>query len=182
VKLRALIVLISLGLSACGEDPFLFRWQEDPMEDVLYSLDREELNRPSGFDMMGSRAIVVESAQSQGRWDFALDRVDGDLYLLPPKVLGVINRAGIVEIPGVRYEDVQEAPSDTLRYVVDAPVRLRMGSIYVVRTHEQTGAFGQRCFFYGRVEPLSLDSQNGVMRFKHDTSPDCNNRSLIPPK
>ncbi len=179
----ALLLVIALLpiLSACGEDPFLFRWDLDPLEDELFALDREELNRPAGFNMLEARRIVVESAQSQGAWDFAVERISGKLHLLPPAVLGIPNGAAIIEIPGVRYEDVTEAPSDTTRYVKDAPVPINPGSIYLIRTHEQTGSLGQRCFFYGRVEPLEVDVVRGVFRFKHDTSPDCNNRNLIPP-
>lgn len=168
-------------LSACGDGPFLFRWEENPLEAVLFSLDREEFNRPAGFNMLEGRTIIVESAQATGAWDFALDRQDGQLFLLAPRLLGIPNRAGIVEIPNARFEDVREAPSDTARYVRDRPVRVNPGSIYVVRTHEQVGAFGMICVFYGKFEPLEINAADGVLRFLHDTSPDCNNRSLVPP-
>lgn len=177
-----LALLVMPVLSACGEDPFLFRWEEDPLEAVLYSLDREEFNRPAGFNMLEGRAIIVESAQSSGAWDFALDRQGGQLFLLSPRLLGLQSRAGIAEIPNTRYEDVREAPSDTAQYVRDRPIRVNPGSIYVVRTHEQLGSFGMVCVYYGKVEPLEINGATGVLRFKHDTSPDCNNRSLVPPR
>ncbi len=177
------LVVVALPiLTACGEDPFLLRWEEDPREATLYSLDREELNRPSGFNMLEGRTIIVEAAHSTGRWDFAVDRIDGVLHFLPPSTLGLRNRAGIAEIPNARYEDVREAPSDTARYVQDRPVRVNPNSIYVIRTHEQAGTFGIVCVYYGRLEPLDINSADGVLRFKHDTSPDCNNRSLVPPQ
>ena len=184
VAIRRLIpalVLLAMATVACGDDPFLVRWTEDPRERVIYSLDRDERNRPSAFEMLQGRQVVLESPEAIGRWDFALDRQAGELVLLPPRALGVTSDAGIAPIPGVRYEDVREAPRDTAAYVMRTPVPLEMGTIYVIRTHQQPGPFGQQCSYYGKVEPLEIDSATGVFRFLFDTSPDCNNRSLVPP-
>jgi len=77
---------------------------------------------------------------------------------------------------------MRRAPSDTLLYVTDKPVPVELGTIYVVRTHEQIGSYGRICVYYGKLEPLEIDLQAGVLRFLQDTSPVCNNRSLLPPR
>lgn len=179
----ALFVLMPMVAMTWGCDttPFELPWEENPFEATLYSLDRAELNRPSAYDMARRARIIIEGLAAEGRWDFAVDRMGGQMVLLPPRALGVISRAAIVPIPGVEYDDVREAPSDTLAYIRDEAVPVDMGTIYVVRTHEQVGQFGQRCVFYGRIEILEIDVEDGILRFRSDTSPDCNNRKLVPP-
>ncbi|TVP72269.1 MAG: hypothetical protein EA352_12755 [Gemmatimonadales bacterium] len=177
-----LVLGLVLLLAACQDDPFQFNWEENPREAVLFSLDRPEQNRATGFEMLDGRSVVIEAPDAAGRWDFAVDRIDGHLYLVPPAALGVVSRAGIVPIEGVGFDDVREAPGDTLLYLVDEPVRASEGNVYVVRTREQTGQFGQRCRFYGKLEPLDVDVELGRIEFRFDTSPDCNNRSLVPPR
>lgn len=174
------LVLASV-LAGCGEDPFQFQWEENPREATLYALDREELNRPSAFNMAERARVIVEGGQTQGRWDFAVDRQDGEMVFLPPSVLGVTSRAAIVPVPDMSYDEVVEAPADTTAYVMEEPVPIEVETIYVIRTFQQPNQFGQSCHFYGKVEPLEVDPEAGVLVFRHDVSPDCNNRRLVPP-
>lgn len=174
----ALLVLAS----ACDDDPFLVRWEISPEETVLYSLDRGVVNEPSAFDLLAEAAVVVEDPRVDGDWDFAVDREGSRVVLLPPEVLGITDSGvGIAPMPGMTFEEVTRAPSDTLLYVVDAPVAVDLETVYVIRTHEQAGSFGRTCVYYGKVQALEIDVGAGVIRILHDTSPDCNNRSLIPP-
>ncbi len=182
MSLRFVLTVTALaGAAACGEDPFLVFWQENPQEATIYSLDRDELYRPSAFDMSGRLPVVVENPLTSRQWDFALDRVDGELVLVLPRTLGITSGAGIAPIEGVEFEDVREAPEDTLLYSTVEPLSIRLGTIYVVRTRQQSGSFGSVCQHYGKMEPLEVNEEAGVLRFLHDTSPDCNNRSLVPP-
>jgi hypothetical protein len=174
-------LLLALLVAGCGDDPFDLRWEENPQESLLFSLDRDELNRPSAFSMAERRAVVVESSGAEGRWDFAVDRRDGALVLIPPRALGVTSRAGIVAIPDAQWDEVREAPRDTLVYETEAPVTAELGTIYVIRTHEQPDLFGRRCTFFGKLEAVELNAEEGTFRFIHDTSPQCNNRRLVPP-
>lgn len=177
-----LVGLLGLApLAGCNEDPFRIHWTENPQEQVLYALDREELNQFNGFDMIGRLRVVIEDPQTEGAWDFAVDRQGGGMVFLPPTLLGLESRAGIASIPDSEYDDVVVAPSDTLAYVSDEPVPIALGTVYVVRTRLASGGFGRVCHFFGRVEPLEIDPVAGVVRFVQDTSPDCNNRSLVPP-
>jgi len=170
------------ALSGCGDDPFLLRWQSNPREAQLFSLDRGELNRPQAFDMLQGRSVIIQSASEDGRWDFAVDRQGDEMVFLPPRVLGISSQAGLVAYPGATFESLTEAPADTAAYRTGEPVPIREGTVYIVRTHQQIGSFGVRCFYYGKVEPLEVNREEGWLRFRFDTSPDCNNRSLIPPR
>ena len=171
----------ALVLTGCGEDPFLFRWTENPREALIYSLDRPERNRPSAFEMLSGERVVLESVTTAGRWDFALAFQGGELVLLPPRALGVPSGAGIVPFANTRFDELRTAPSDTLLYVTDAPVPVRLGTLYVVRTRDQVGFYGERCRYYGKVQPLEIDLEQRTLLFRFDTSPDCNNPSLVPP-
>jgi hypothetical protein len=180
VKALCAVLPALVLLAGCRDDPFEIPWEENPFETTIYALDRPELNRPSGFDMSRRARVIIEGPEAGGRWDFAVDRQDGGMVLLPPRVLGVTSRAAIAPIPGVSYDDVREAPRDTLAYISREPVPLQHGTIYVIRTHQQADAFGRQCVFYGRVEPVEMDVETGTFRFRSDTSPECNNRRLVP--
>ena len=80
------------------------------------------------------------------------------------------------------FEEVLRAPSDTTLYVGDQAVPVELGHVYVVRTRQQAGIYGQRCVYYGKFEPLEQDPEAGTMSFVFDVSPVCNSRKLYPPK
>ena len=172
--------VLLFGAVACGDDPFRINWEGNPVEATLFSLDRDELNRPSGFNMLERRTVIIESAAAEGRWDFLLDREEGNLLLVPAAAMGVDSRAGIVAVPGAAWDDVTEAPADSLVYITEEPVQAELGTIYIIRTHMQFDLFGRQCRFYGKVEPVELDGEAGILRFLHDTNPSCNDRRLVP--
>ncbi|MSR22898.1 MAG: hypothetical protein EXR92_05045 [Gemmatimonadetes bacterium] len=183
MQIRLAIVLVAIAVVvACEEDPFLVRWVENPRQAQIYALDRGELSRPTAFHMLGRTAVVIEDPTTNGEWDFALDRQAGGLVLLLPRALGVTTRAAIAALPATEFEAVREAPADTLLYSTRDPVPLKLGTVYVVRTHQQPDAYGQLCSYYGKVKPLELDVVVGSFTFLYDISPVCNNRSLVPPK
>ena len=180
-RVAALGAAILTALSGCGDDPFAFDWVDTPDTVVLYSLARPELNLVSGWDFFRGTAISVEAPASTGTWDVALDTRNGELVLLPPGALGVESRASIAPLTGILFEDVREAPSDSTAYISQAPVPMAIGTTYVVRTHQGVGAFGTRCVYYARLEPLELDVAGGTMTFREVTNPVCNDRDLVPP-
>lgn len=178
--LLALLVPLVV-LSGCEGDSFEVPWALRPEESTLYSLDRAELNRPSAFDLYERVGVVLEDPFVEGRWDFAVERQGGVLHLIPPGYLGETSGAGIVPMPGMTYDQLIEAPADTALYRTQEPVALAVGDVFVIRSHRQLNEFGFLCSFYGRIEALEVDHSEGVFVFKHDRSPDCNNRQLIPP-
>lgn len=168
------------GVGACGDDPFLIRWEENPDTVLLYSLDRPELNLLSGFNFQARLGVTVEDATATGTWDLAVDTRNGQIVFLPPLALGIESRAGIAPLPN-RDFDLREAPEDTAKYVTDQPVPVELGTLYVVRTNQRQGSFGTRCQYYYKVWPLAVDPQGGTVTFMYDGSPVCNDLKLIPP-
>jgi len=170
-----------MGLAGCGDDPFAFRWSGVPDTVVLYSLARPELNLSSGFDFFTSSSVRVEAATSSGNWDVALDTRAGGLVFLPPGALGVDSRARIATLDGQSFDDVIEAPTDTAAYERFDAVPIRLGVTYIVQTGQNIGAFGTRCVYYAKVEPLVIDVPGGALTFRDITNPVCNDPKLIPP-
>lgn len=177
----ALAAGLALGGTACGDDPFQINWEEAPDTVLIYSLARPELNLASGFSLISGQLVRVEAADATGSWDLALDTRGGELVLLPPGVLNVESEAGIAPMPGMTYDEVVQAPSDSASYFTHEPVPVTLGTIYVVRTSEGIGAFGRRCVYFGKMKPLEMDVEGGTMTFMFDRSPVCNDRRLIPP-
>ena len=175
-------VLVLLAATACSDDPFEIRWDLQADTVLLYSLARPEMNMDSGFNFRPGTLgpVRIEAATATGTWDIALDTRGGELVLLPPSALGVSSAARLAAIPGKRREEVVEAPADTTVYSVDQPVPVRSGTVYVIRTDRAPGAFGSRCFYYARFEPIQIDVENGNLTFVYDASPVCNSRRLIP--
>lgn len=166
---------------ACDDDLFRIRWEEDPDTAFLYSLARPELNLLSGFDFISRLPVKIESPNATGKWDMVLDTQGGDLVFLTPEAVGIGgSRAGIATMEGMDFAEVRRAPADTARYVVDAPVPVEVGTVYVVRTRQQAGLYGQRCVYYGKFEPLEKDAVSGTLSFVFDVSPVCNSRKLFP--
>jgi hypothetical protein len=64
--------------------------------------------------------------------------------------------------------------------VGDRGLPIHLGSSYAFRTRQEAGAWGQRCVFYGKLEPLEVDAEAGRVTFVFDVSPECNKRKLIP--
>lgn len=179
----ALLTALAVGVvaTACGSDPFAIRWTLSPDSVLLYSLARPEFNLVSGFNFRSRVPVTVEDATSTGTWDMAVDTRDGRIVMLPPGALGIESRAGIAELPGMTFDEVVEAPKDTVAYSSVDPVPVRMGSIYVVRTNQSIGGFGTRCVYYHKLQPLAIDAAGGTFKFKFDGSPVCNDFRLLPP-
>ncbi|NJD19554.1 MAG: hypothetical protein FIA95_09785 [Gemmatimonadetes bacterium] len=180
--LAALLVAGAGGAAACGDDPFAIDWVESPDTVLLYALMRPELNLPSGFDFYNRVGVVIESANATGAWDMAVDSRGGKIVLLPPGALGVSSKAQVAPLRGRTFADVTEAPADTALYVSRLAVPVEMGTVYVWRSRQNYGYYGTSCVYYSKMEAVEMDPAAGTLSFVFDSSPVCNDRSLIPPK
>jgi hypothetical protein len=179
-RLGAVAALVAT-LAACDEDPFVFRWDATPDTVRLYSLARPEPNLVSGFGFFERALLLVEQPDATGLWDVALDTENGQLVLKPPGALGISARAAIATLGAVPFDEVDEAPGDTLLYEVDDPVVMTTGTVYAIRTNRRPGSFGSTCVYYGKLEPLVVNVAGGELDFVYVRSQVCNNRSLVPP-
>lgn len=171
------------GLGACDDDPFgLNDWTLSPDTALLFSLARPELNLPSAFNLNTRQRIRVESAGSTGTWDFLVNTVDGGMVLVTPTAVGLDTRAAIAPIDGETFESIRVAPADTAAYIRAEPVPMELGRLYVIRTNQQSGQFGQACTYFGKLEPLAIDVVGGTFEFRYDSNPICNSRDLVPPE
>jgi len=166
--------------ASCGGDPFNIPWTAAPDTVLLYSMARPELNLPSAFNFNRRTTVRVEAPGSTGNWDLALDTRKGKLVFLPPRALGVDSRARIASFPGMRFDELLEAPSDTTVYTSTEPVPVELNTVYVVRTGRSPGAFGRSCVYSAKLEPLDIDVEGGTLTFVFDSNPVCNSLALVP--
>ena len=178
--LAAAVALSTLGLGACGEDPFQVRWSADVDTVTLFSLARPDLGLGSAFNFDQRRILVVETPGSTGEWDIAVDDDGARMSLVPPAALGIDSRAGIAPLPGLTFDEVTEAPADSAAYVVDERVPVEIGTVYAVRTSEARGFFGELCVYYAKMVPTVANLEDRTLEFFFDASPVCNGRSLVP--
>lgn len=176
-----LVAGLLAGALACGGNPFGFAWIALAERVQLFALSRPELNVPSGYNFFQGTTVRVESPGSSGTWDVAVDTRDGELVLVPPGALGIDSRARITTVEGLGLREVLEAPSDTTVFIADRPVPLRMGVIYVVRTGRSAGSFGAGCVYFAKLEPITIDVEEGIFVFDEITNPVCNDPRLVPP-
>ncbi len=175
------VLLLLVVASACDDDPFALTWDNRTDTATVYSMARPETHLPSGFNFVARRVVLIDAPTTAGRWDWTLDTQEGELVLLPPRAIGLVSTAGIIPLPGEVFDEVAEAPQDSTRYVRDLPVPVEMGTVYVVRTHQETNSFGQRCIYYGKMEPIRQNLEEGILEFIFDANPICNERALIAP-
>jgi hypothetical protein len=141
-----------MGLTACGDDPFSFRWDDAPDTVLIYSLSRPELNLASGISF------------------------------LPPGALGITARARISVLGAVNFDEVMEAPEDTLLYQGDEAVPVSDGTVYIVSSNRRAGSFGSSCVYYAKIQPVTIDVPGRTLLLRYVASPICNSRDLVPPE
>jgi hypothetical protein len=167
--------------TGCDDNPFAFNWDPTPDTVLLYSLQRPELNLVSGFNFFQGVAVSVEDPDATGQWDAALDTRSGQLVFVLPGAFGISTTARIATLDGMQFDDVTEAPADTLVYEGIEPVPVRTGTIYVVKTNRIPGSFGSTCVYYAKAEALDIDVAQGTLLFRYVTNPVCNSQDLVPP-
>lgn len=168
------------GVLACGSEPFGINWAASEDEVFLYSIDRPELNLPTGFDFHNRRQIDIAEVGRGRDWDIAVATRDGELVLMPPGALGIPSEARIAVLPNTELSDVLVAPEDIESYVIDEPVPLRMGDVYVIRSRTQFDFFGFSCVYYAKATPILIETEVEFIRLRFETNPFCNDPRLQP--
>jgi hypothetical protein len=168
---------LPLGCDDPGE-PEWFSTTPDTV--LLYSLSRtEHFGLPSAFDMIYARRVVVESEEETGNWDFAvLDGVDGFSFIMPGAFPGLSASSSIMTASGTPFDALIEAPRTGYDSV---GITLDSGSAYIVRTRTITDGSGNSCHYYGKLEPVELDTLLGTLLFRYLANPNCNSRALVAP-
>jgi hypothetical protein len=176
-----LLVLV-LAASGCDENDSFFAWTASPDTAVLYSLSRPELTLLSAFNFNQRSTVRIETMGAGLSWDIALDTRGGQLVLLTPGALGLESHARVARLPGMTFDEIIEAPEDSLLYSETQPVPLDLTSAYVVRTDLRGSPYGGTCVFYAKLQPLTIDVAEGSLKFVFDASPLCNDRMVVPPE
>jgi hypothetical protein len=182
-QLRPLFgLLVAMGSVAGCDDPFSLSWASEPAIAQVYTLSNPWPNLPSAFDFVFRTPVRIEVPGATGTWDMAFDSDEVGFHVLPPGALGVLDsEAGVVRIDGLAFAEVTSAPEEDDVFILDRPVALEVGIVYVVRTREEIGFYGEPCNWYAKLQPLELDTSTGLVRFAYDVNPNCGDRALVPP-
>jgi hypothetical protein len=179
------VLVITTG---CDDQFGPTHWVARPDTVDLFSLTRAEyLKLPAGFDMLhgdNGQPVTIEEPGASGNWDFALTEVGGRLSLLPAGAIAELGdtRSGIARLPGAVFESVTEVPRDRSLYQDTVPVELEAGMVYAVRSRHYYLYAGQNCSSYGILTPISINEEDGTLRFAFMRNPNCNDISMVPPK
>ena len=175
---RFLLVTSALALAGCGDPLFEPRWFAAPDTAVLFSLARPELELESAFNFGERTTIPLQRPGATNQWDIALDTQGGQLVLLTPAALGITSHVRVATLPGQTFDQVEEAPADTLLYTASIPVPVQLNAVYIVRTDVRPSS---PCSRYAKLQPITLDVAAGRLEFMYDFNPLCNDRRLVAP-
>jgi len=187
VRTFCALAIAALIFTGC-EDPYgPDDWVAIPDTVDLFSLGRPEYHGlPSAYDLLSGfhgQRVAVETPGSSGNWDFVLTESDGKLYLSPAGIIKDLGLgSGIAPLPGETFESVTKVPGAAARYQDTTSVALEEGVVYAVRSRRYYGLVGESCVLYGKLAPIDIDHAAGVLRFEIIRNPNCNDRSMIPPK
>jgi hypothetical protein len=181
--LHSITLLLAVACTACGDSFGPRFWDPTPDTVVVYSLTRSELlGRPSAFDAVLLRRVLLESPGATNAWDFALTEDGTGFFMAPAGAFdGIDSRAGIATMGPGSLEELREAPRDTARFSA-APVAIEPGTIYVLRTRRESCAGFGTGVFYAKLEAIEIDAIAGSYRFAIVRNPLCNDRALVPPE
>jgi hypothetical protein len=179
----ACLAIGTAALSACGDGLGPQFWDPTPDTTVIYSVSRPELiGRPSAYDFVSLRRVVIETAGETGQWDMALGE-DGSTFKLYPSgsFNGISSRAGIATTTEASLEALARAPGDSSAYS-RTPITIQVGTVYAIRSRTAScSGFGSGTY-YGKFQVISVDAAAGAARIAAVRNPYCNNRDLIPPE
>lgn len=141
---------------------------------------------PQALDITGDGAGGVvggrfpERSADALQWDFLLRVEEGQLVLVPARVIGVPSRAAMTQpLPGETFEDLREAPGQST-FTSTESIPLVEGQVYAARSRDLFNAFGQECPQFAKIKPLEVDVATGRARFAILTNERCGDPRLAP--
>lgn len=188
VRILASLAVMALVFTTGCDDQFgPTQWVAIPDTVDIFSLNRTEyLRLPSGYDVLygnNGQRTTIEDPGASGNWDFALAEQAGVLSLLPAGAIAELrdSNSGIARLPGENFDSIERVPRDNSVYQDTAAVPLEAGMVYAIRSRRFHAYGGQVCNLYGKLTPVSIDEEAGILRFAIVRNPDCNDTSMVPP-
>jgi hypothetical protein len=173
VTLVSVVLLATACGSSTGIEPIAN--PEEATEAELFDFGQANVRSPSAFDIVSSSAVRLDASS---RWDF-LFQIQGDsTALLRPRgaVLGITSDAGLIRL-SADFDDIDQAPQ--VGYQRARGLAIQEGDVLAMRSQRDAN-IALRCFRYGKMEVLSIDTVEGTVTFKHLINPNCENRNLVP--
>jgi len=145
---------------------------------TLWAITGTALANPSAYSVSGQQ--VVRTDRSSG-FDFAFDiQVDTARdtigVFLPRGTLGLYTSGGL-QVTTQAYDSITTAP--TTGYQDTLPVTVKVGTVVLAASIEQTCPNGQVEPYYAKLQIDTLDLVNRKVVFAITSDPNCGYRSLV---
>ncbi len=172
-----LAVMLPFALPACDDqlDPFL----SEEVERTIFSLARDELNRPEGIDFV-SRTIIRIEVPGPINWDLVLDTRDGQLVLVNARDFGLTDGASVAVIRNLTFDEVRKVPENSEDYEEDEPIIVEEGVVYAIRTRPAPlGGTRITCRRFSKMEVVDADVASGRLTVRLVTNDNCEDARLV---
>jgi hypothetical protein len=180
----ALLTAAAAFAAGCNSDsPSIITWTGAADTTAIYSASRPEFaGRISGFDFTSGFRVAIDAPGTAGNFDIALIDQGSSLALVPNGVLeSKTNGAGLYAATDV-FENLVEAPKDTLVYKRTGTFPLPTGQIYVIRSRDASCSGVGGGFYYSKLQVLDVNVQRGTATFRWVRNPFCDDRALVAKK
>lgn len=183
-----LLIACFVFLAACGDSTGLDFNPLLVQDTVLIAAPlAQNADLPTALDITGNGGGGVwggrfpELPRDALEWDFALRIRDGQLVLLPARLIGVPGaRSAITQaLSGETFEGLREVPGQSALSAENA-VPLRAGAVYAARSRETVGGFFGACVQFAKLSPLEVDVAQGRARIQIVTNERCGDPRLVP--
>lgn len=177
-----LAVAASLA-AGCRDPQSLIDWNGAADTVTIYSASRPELaGRISGFDFTSGFRVAIDAPGTAGNFDIALIDQGGSLALVPNGVLESRTNGAGLYATSEAFENLTEAPRDTLLYKRTGTFALPKGQSYVVRSRDSSCSGIGSGFYYSKLQVLDVNVVRGTATFQWVRDPFCDDRRLVPKK
>lgn len=176
--LPSLMVLAALG--GCGGNDQLFPAFNSNVETeiTMRALSGTPVTAPSGFSIVGQRAIRLDLATTV---DFIFDiDSEGRALFLPARAAGFPDtrlNAGL-KLMAVPFDSIDLA--DTDGYTTLEPVLVQVGEVYLARTGLDINTCILSLPLYMKFEVLAIDLATRSIQMRVLANTNCGFRSLLP--
>ena len=164
-------------LGACGDstEPILIPLPEEPTQATVYDFVTGDILDPSAFDVITRSRVRTDQVSG---WDFVYfeDEALGPVIVTRGSYFEDEDEQAGALVTTFPFDLVTEAPDEG--YVIQEPVPISTGDVFVVRSRSDRAFGNLRCRRYGKFLVEVIDAELGALTFSHIVNPNCENRDL----
>jgi hypothetical protein len=118
-----------------------------------------------------------EQSADAERWDVALRKEGGALYLRPLPATLRHQAAGVIGPDSRDFDALKTAPSSS--HYADSLVVVQAGASYFLKSRQSLSQFGSACLYYAKAKATEVNVAAGTATFTVTLNETCNDRRLV---